>query len=239
MTIIALLQARNEERFLPGWLENIAPCVDGIVAIDDGSTDATAELLAAHPKVIEVICHPIGNPWRERDNHIALIKAGRRHGANWFLCIDADERIELRLSKQLPAITAEADRRGVDAFTLRLREMWNDDRHHRVDGVWGTKARYRLFRNNPAHSKFDPRQLHRNWMPLEIVANLAKVGANLPYSIYHLRMIEQADRLARHARYKALDPENKFQPEGYDYLIDETGIELEAIVPEADFLLRA
>ena len=42
MTIIALLQARDEERYLKGWLENVAPAVDGIVALDDVSIDGTA-----------------------------------------------------------------------------------------------------------------------------------------------------------------------------------------------------
>jgi glycosyltransferase involved in cell wall biosynthesis len=236
MTIIALLQARNEARYLPGWLENVAPFVDAIVAIDDGSDDDTYALLKAHPKTVEIIQRPQGQPWRERDNHIDLIKAGRRHGATWFLCIDADERIELRLGKQLPTLTKEAEARGVQAFTLRLREMWNDSKHFRADGAWGTKARYRLFFNDPAHNKFDPRQFHRNWMPLEIVANLKTVGASLPHSIYHLRMIDAADRQARLERYRALDPDNKFQPEGYDYLVDETGLELQEIAPEADFL---
>ncbi len=43
--LIALLQARNEERFLPGWLENVTPAVDGFIALDDGSDDRTADLL--------------------------------------------------------------------------------------------------------------------------------------------------------------------------------------------------
>jgi hypothetical protein len=58
LTLLALLQARNEERFLPGWLANINEIVDGIVALDDGSDDATAEMLAAHPKTVELIRKP-------------------------------------------------------------------------------------------------------------------------------------------------------------------------------------
>ncbi|MBK1795274.1 glycosyltransferase family 2 protein [Devosia sp. WQ 349] len=239
MKVVALLQARNEERYLSEWLENIAPVVDAIVAIDDGSMDKTADILSAHPKLAELIKRSPGQPWRERDNHIELIKAGRRHQADWFLCIDADERIELNFGASLPALLKEADVRGVEAFSLRLREMWNDDRTYRVDGIWGQKARYRLFKNNPSHNKFDPRQLHRHWMPLEIVMRLHAVGGQLPYAIYHLRMIDAADRLARYHRYKQLDPTNRFQTENYDYLIDETGLELATIAEGADYKVRS
>ena len=72
MSVIALLQARDEERFLPGWLANVAPCVDGIVALDDGSTDRTAEILADHPKVIELRQNPAGEAWDERANQVEL-----------------------------------------------------------------------------------------------------------------------------------------------------------------------
>ena len=37
--LLALLAARDEMEQLPAWLRNIAPHVDGIVALDDGSRD--------------------------------------------------------------------------------------------------------------------------------------------------------------------------------------------------------
>lgn len=234
--LVALLQARNEERFLPGWLENVAPAVDGIVALDDGSQDATAELLQAHPKTLELMRNPVGQAWNERANQMALIKAGRQHQADWFICIDADERLEARFSSDIAGILADADQRGIEAFTLRLRELWNDRHHYRRDGLWGKKLRYRLFRNDPEHRKFDPRPLHRHWMPLEIVMRQATVGANLPHNLYHLRMIRPEDRQARYQRYITLDPESRLQAEGYEYLVDETGMELVRIPEERDFL---
>jgi glycosyltransferase involved in cell wall biosynthesis len=236
MTLIALLQARDEARFLPGWLENVAPAVDAIIALDDGSKDSTAALLAAHPKTLEVISNPPGQPWNERANHMALIQAGRRHGAAWFLCVDADERLEQGFAGEASALLADAARKGLDAYSLQVRELWNDRAHYRVDGLWGGKARYRLFRNDPRHTRFDPRPLHRYWMPFEIVGNLEKAGAHLPYNIYHLRMIRPEDREARFRRYAALDPGNRYQPQGYDYLVDEVGMELVRIPPDRDFL---
>jgi hypothetical protein len=236
MTLLALLQARNEERFLPGWLANVAEIVDGFVALDDGSHDATADILGAHPKTIELIRKPVGERWDERGNQIDLIRTGRRHGASWFLCKDADERIEKRFGESIAHLLAQADREGIDAYSFRLRELLNDRHHYRSDGIWGSKARFRLFRNNPEHRRFDPRPLHRVWMPLEIVANLARKGSHSGFNLYHLRMIMPRDRMARHARYKALDPDNRFQPQGYDYLIEESGLQVAVIPNERDFV---
>ncbi len=236
MTLLALLQARNEERFLPGWLANVGEFVDGIVAVDDGSDDATADILEAHPKTVELIRKPRSDHWDERGNQMALIKAGRRHGATWFFCMDADERAEQRFSADVAALIARADHEGVDAYSLRLRELWGDRGHYRIDGVWGGKARYRLFRNNPEHRRFDPRPLHRSWIPLEIVANLDRAALHSGYNLYHLGMIRREDRAARHARYKALDPESRFQAQGYDYLVDETGLQLAAVPADRDFV---
>lgn len=236
MKLIALLQARNEQRFLPGWVENVALAVDGIVALDDGSTDATADLLRAHPKTIQLLQNPPGADWDERRNQMALLRAGRRHGADWFLIVDADERLEQQLARDLPQLLADAETRGVEAYSLQLRELWNDRRHYRIDGIWKGKARFRLFRNRDHHTKFDPRPLHRYWMPLEIATNLATVGAHLPHNLYHLRMIRPADRALRHQRYASLDPNGRYQPQGYDYLVDETGMVLAEVGAERDFL---
>jgi glycosyltransferase involved in cell wall biosynthesis len=236
LTLLALLQARNEERFLPGWLANVSEIVDGIVALDDGSDDATAEMLAAHPKTVELIRKPRSDAWDERGNQMALIKAGRRYRAAWFFCMDADERAERCFGSAVSDLIARADREGIDAYSLRLRELWGDRGHYRIDGIWGGKARYRLFRNNPEHRRFDPRPLHRSWMPLEIVATLERAALHSGYNLYHLGMISREDRAARHARYKALDPENRFQAQGYDYLIDETEVQLAAVPIDRDFV---
>lgn len=236
MRLVVLLQARNEERFLPGWLESIGDVVDGIIALDDGSTDATPELLRSHPKLIELLQNEPGEPWDERANQNALVRASRAHGAEWVLCLDADERLELAFLDEVHDVLDVADREGAKVFRFDLRECWGDPCQYRVDGIWGMKKLCRLFRNDPTHRRFDPRKLHRFWMPLELVAELETASRDAGRNIYHLRMIDPEDRQARVARYERLDPEHRYQQIGYRYLLDETGIELERITHERRYV---
>jgi hypothetical protein len=227
--LLALLQARDEEAALPGWLANVAPWVDGILALDDGSTDRTAEILRAHPKLVELIQRPPGTPWSERANQVALVEAGRRHGASWFACLDADERVEKPFAEGARELIGAAEERGVSLLGLHLRELWGDRGHFRSDGLWNQKTVFRLFRNDPSHRRFDPRPLHRFWMPLELVPEMSRPGRQTGFNLYHLKMITPAGRASRLARYEALDPDNRYQRMGYRYLVDETGLETTSI----------
>jgi hypothetical protein len=56
--IICLLPARNEEDGSRGYLESAQSVCDAIVALDHGSTDATADILHAGPLVPRVISRP-------------------------------------------------------------------------------------------------------------------------------------------------------------------------------------
>lgn len=68
--LLALLALRDGMRHLPGFLRNVAPQVDGIIALDDGSSDGTPELLARHQAVIELLRVPRDQPtWDEVGNH--------------------------------------------------------------------------------------------------------------------------------------------------------------------------
>ena len=226
--LLALLAVRDEMRHLPGYFANVAPHVDGVVALDDGSTDGSAEFLEGRAEVLEVIRVPADRPgWDEVGNYRRLVDAALRHEPDWLVSLDADERVERGFRGRAERVMARGERLGLSAFAVRLRELWGSENTMRVDGRWGRKAPPRLFRAG-AGLVFDQRPLHAGKAPLQARFLGSYLRADL--LVYHVKMINPDDREARRARYLAADPECRWQPGvGYDYLTDERGLRLRSV----------
>jgi len=223
--VLALIAVRNQLSHLRGCIESLRSQVDGIVALDDGSTDGSLEFLESCAEVLELIRISCRRPhWDEIGNHRRLVAAGLRHGADWLLSIDADERVELQFRARAERVIRRGNAFGLTAYALQLREIWDDPLCYRADGIWGRKRVARLFRALPDH-RFDTRPLHGVKAPLQ-----ARIGDRYPatdIAIYHLAMLRAEDRLARRRRYEALDPDARWQPHvGYAYLTAEDGLKL-------------
>ena len=74
--------------------------------------------------------------------------------------------------------------------------------------------------------------MHQAWFPPELAdARMARMNAYL----YHLRMIDRADRETRYEKFRIADPNNEHQRIGYDHLIDETDLALKPVLPWRKF----
>jgi hypothetical protein len=233
--LLALVAVRDGTRHLPGFLRNVAPQVDGIIALDDGSSDGTPDLLAQHDAVIELLQNAPDRPsWDEVGNHRALVAAALRHGAEWILCVDADERLEREFRARAERVISRGRLLGLSAYALRLRELWDHPSQYRVDGIWGRKIVARFFRARADH-EFDAKALHGSKAPLQGRFRGRFPRADL--TIYHLGMLRPEDREARRARYEQADPDRRWQRIGYEYLTDSVASGAESAESDVDLFV--
>jgi glycosyltransferase involved in cell wall biosynthesis len=227
MNIFGLIAVRNEERYLPGFLYHLAPYVNGIIALDDCSTDATEDILRLEPKVISILREqrPGLAHAHEASNRHRLIEEAARLGADWVLCADADERFEERFLRRLRTEACIGDERNAPVRLLQLVNLWNSRDHYRADGLCQPRWSARMFRLPATITCRDP-GMHQPWFPPEMQDS---PRANMCANLYHLRMIERRDREARFEKFRSVDPDNDDQAIGYDHLIDEVGLKLKRI----------
>ena len=151
--LLAVTAVRDDARFVAGWLRNVVPQVDGVVALDDGSTDGSGELLAAHAAVFDVIrVSPQRPEWDEVGNYRALVAAAIECGATWIVSIDCDERVEDAFRDRAERAIRRGRALGIGAFGVRIIELWDTPTMMRVDGLWERSRRPGSFGLGPITS---------------------------------------------------------------------------------------
>jgi glycosyltransferase involved in cell wall biosynthesis len=190
--VISAVGTWNEAEFLPRWLSHIEKIADGVVAIDDGSTDETVEILRGHPSVLEVTAKPRGDreevPDRRRLTRMAL-----DHDADWILFLDADEVFDGRIVEVMPELVARDD---VGEYRFRKYTLWRGEDRIRVDrpekfSAWSPcrmvraspKLRWRYPEGSTLNRMIDVVRGRTRWRPQYAhggIANLAGATVDVP-----------------------------------------------------------
>ena len=77
LRLIAIAMCKNEEELLENWLQRTSEFADGIIVIDDGTTDNSFKMLQSNKKVIRIIKHEPGGPMEARKNRNKEKREGR------------------------------------------------------------------------------------------------------------------------------------------------------------------
>lgn len=198
--VVAVYSFRFDKHLVPDLLVNLDGVVDGFIAFDDTESD---EVFSSEPA-----------------RRAILVKKAIEIGADWIFAVDPDERFEPALCDRMPELTSV---RAPTVWSFAFRELY-ETTAYRSDGIWNQKRVVRLFPIN-SQTRFGDKDLHGEWIHVNKNYSRRNSGINL----YHLKSINPNRRKGRRDLYASLDPDRKLNAPGYDYLVDEAGLELTKI----------
>lgn len=210
--LVCLLPARNAAHDLPEYLDSVSTYCDAVVALDDGSTDNTYDILAAHPIVKVLLRNPVRpdyRGWDDAANRNQVLSAAEVLNPEWLVSLDADERIDERDAGSIREFL-RTDALPRFAYGFRHVPMRNDGEHFLLQYQWV----YRLF-SAERNQRFPALRLHFVPIPTSI-PRYRWIRTTL--RIQHLGGLTVEHRLTRFNKYLEADPLRKYQAD-YSHLL--------------------
>lgn len=206
--LTAFMIVKDEAERLPGCLDSLAGCVDAIVVLDTGSTDATVDYLQRRAARGE------GPPltWDRvpfRGFGPTGQQALERVTTPWALWLAADETVSPPLARRLRALRRTGELNGRDAWHLR--------RHTRVLGRLMTQRNLanervlRLFRREAG--AISPSPVHEG-----LILAPGAVAGSLDEPLLHDTMPCWRAYLAKIDRYTTLDAQRGIRRASWRHL---------------------
>lgn len=235
--IILLVQAHNEESNVVDFLNNIYDFVDGIIVLDDNSSDKTYDLfnIDEYPKIIAKF-KKTRSTFDDLENRNLLLSIYNEVlqqdiSNSWVLWMDLDERlgdtkpIQYYLRKKIIE-----DDYSLEVLSLPFFHMWNQS-HYNAEYPFsqeGVQKRYKMFKNisNIKSYKINTKmKLHFELIP-SIYYNRENYPTNfdhLPLSIKHFGGSDSNLRTEKYDKYTKEYDKNKIQ-NSYEHLLKEDAI---------------
>jgi hypothetical protein len=214
--LAVLIPVRNGTEYLPALLDQLRRLADLVVALDDGSTDETRQVLAADSTITHLLTRPVRptyEGWDDLSNRNALLqKLTSLSYVGWVLFLDADELLDERDARTLREMIASRRLDKGLAYAVRVFRMVHDLDHFYKDPF----IAYRLFHFSPGY-QIEGGRLHFFPIPREIPTSQWRETA---IRVKHRSSLTAELRQKRFMKYVEADPDNKFQP-SYRNLVDE------------------
>ena len=211
MKIIGLVRARNEARWIARCVKSMREVCCHVVVMDDHSADATWSL--AEMAGADVIASPFDrNDFHEARDKQWLYEQVLTLKPDWCLMLDGDEMLAHQAIESLKA--GGLTHATYDAYSLRIRYLWDREDQVRVDRWYSTFTRASLWRVLPGF-KFEsayPNGLHCGNTPAGL-----KVGT-WGADILHFGYMHREDRIRKFEYYNRIDPGNIFE-DGYRHMV--------------------
>ena len=238
--IVGCMQVRNEENCVEQALRLLKLYVDKLIVLNDGSTDATAQILQALLQegiVDEILTNQI-SLWElgsESDNQQKLLEAVRAHGGTHIVWIDADEIISANCLDNNYLRNFILSLKPGESASLKHQNLWRSPYVYRADNSpYALFWRNAIFCDYPGAS-FSTSALHGSRYPSPLPGKHYRVPEE--YVILHFQFVNWKNLLIKQAWYRCLEHVKKIQSvrainERYRESKNEKGIVVKPIRPE-------
>lgn len=217
---LILCQAYNESGFMTGFLEDMAKYFDGIILLDDGSTDNTWQL-AQHEKLLLKV-KKTRQGFNDLENRNILLNIASFFQSEWFCFMDIDERFDERFVD----FSTFEDNRDINVVAFKGVYLWNSMKTYKCDVPYSKNGLIKIFR------------MFRPLGRLQINTHKQKLHfAAIPYnnSIFHSKILfkdygslTKKKRSIKYEMYKKEDESHDLS--SYEYLLsDDNLLEIEKI----------
>lgn len=217
--LIALIPVYNESNRIGDCIKSLEPHCDGIIILDDGSSDDTYEKACSNKILAKVKKDRL--QFNDLQNRNILLDIASFYSAEWFLFIDADERISSTVC-DLDKIKINPT---IDIVGFWIINLWNNENFYRTDmndpchsidnGFW---FRWRMFRNQGRMQIKNNNTLHFTPIPYRGNYHISQT------LILHTGYLYPKQRLDKYQFY--IDLDNVSTPNYYGGLLNNIGLEL-------------
>jgi glycosyltransferase involved in cell wall biosynthesis len=200
--LVCMLPVRNGADYLDRWLENVASFADEVVALDDGSTDDTYDILRSSSLVTNVLRNPrreTFHGWNDGENRRRLLEAAGALEPQFMLSLDADETVFEPDTARLRSFL-EHDALAASAFSLRHLRCWGELVSTQVHQV------FRLFGYRTGQA-FHSQRLHFSPIPTSIDP---RMWFHTSIRLLHHGAADDGAVAARASKYDEADPDRAF-----------------------------
>jgi len=201
MKTVGLVSAKGEGKRIAHCLQAMAPIVDEIVYLDDGSPDDTLEwvkLVAEECRVTRILERhdPLRDEGRDRN---LLLRAGREIGGDRFLVLDADKAFAANASEYMR--TALETLQPGESIAVPWTHLWRSAGQYRVDScVWVGNWRVVAF-GDDGYSWYPNQYLHVPRVPVK-----GEAGRLPPETVFlHFQFVYWPNVLVKQTWYKFLE----------------------------------
>jgi glycosyltransferase involved in cell wall biosynthesis len=214
MLITGMLTKNEAGRYLREVLDEIISYSDGLVILDNASTDNTVTICSTYPKLLRIEIDETDFKINELHLRKKLVDLCIAEEPDWILILDADEVMEDRFKSELPEMLERGVRENIKWYSFAHYHFWASRKYYRVDKLWKPHNKaICMFRCEKGLEYFWPnKKFACGRVPISVRNYL---GRETSIRIKHYGYARPEDIKKKYLWYQAQDPEGKYHQKSH------------------------